>query len=282
MSTLRDIRTRLRSVENIKKITDAMEKVAAVQLRRAQGKAEQSRPYISKIKEIIEKLSTTDSMHPLFEHREVQKTGLVIISADRGLSGSYNTNILTTADNFLKKYTPDNVELILIGKKALEYYRSKKWPIRHEVTGWGGKLSFHQIKIFATQLVHWFLERDFDEIWLIYTHNITLMNRKVILEKFLNLKKPKAEEKKTGLNNYIFEPSVDEILTEILPQYCVTRIQTALNEAFASELAARVMAMQIASKNSTDLIERLTLVKNRVRQEAITKEMLEISSGAER
>jgi len=281
MSTLRDIRTRLRSVENIKKITDAMEKVAAVQLRRAQGKAEQSRPYISKIKEIIEKLAAGDSAHPLFEHREVKKTGLVIISADRGLSGSYNTNILTTADNFLKQYSPNNIELILFGKKALEYYRSRKWPIRYESTNWGGKLSFHQIKIFTNQLVHWFLEGEFDEVWLIYTHNITLMNRKVILEKFLNLKKPKTEEK-TELLNYIFEPNVDEILAEILPQYCVTRIHTALNEAFASELAARVMAMQIASKNSTDLIESLTLVKNRVRQEAITKEMLEISSGAER
>lgn len=281
MSTLRDIRNRLRSVENIKKITEAMEKVAAVQLRRAQLRAEQSRPYISKMKEMVENLSATQFSHPLFEQREVKNTGLIIMSADRGLSGSYNYNILSTADQFLKNYNPDNVELILFGKKACEYYRSRKWRICYESDEWGGKIAFHKIKIFSNHLVDWFLEGKFDEIWLIYTHNVTLMNRQVIVDKFLNITKPNTEGQRDYLH-YVFEPSVYDIYSEILPQYCVTRIQTALNEAFASELAARVMAMQIASKNSKDLIHRLTLIKNRVRQESITKEMLEISSGSQR
>jgi F-type H+-transporting ATPase subunit gamma len=280
MNTLRDIRRRLKSVENIKKITDAMGRVAAARLHRAQTKAEQSIPYISKMKEILENLALGDFTHPLLEQREVKKTGLVVISADRGLSGAYNTNILSTADNFLKKYSKDQIELILLGRKAIDYYRRRSWKVRYQKIGWGEKTTFHEIKNLTSQLVSGFLAGELDEIWLIYTHYISVMNRKVIVEKFLNIGKPHPE-KKTGFLNYIFEPSAAEIFAEILPRYSVTRIQTALYEAYASELAARILAMRMASKNSEEMIDRLTLVRNKVRQSGITKEMIEISSGAE-
>lgn len=279
MSSLRDIRSHLRSIENIKKITDAMERVAAARLRRAQAQAEQSRPYISKLKQIVEQLAS-EFNHPLFKQREIKKTGLIVITADKGLSGSYNTSVLLAADQFLKKYTQDNIELILFGRKALDHYQRKKWPVRHQTVEWGGKISVHEIKLLSDHLVKWFLTGEFDEIWLIYTHYITIMNKKIVVEKFLNIEKPPAE--KAGMDpNYIFEPDPEEILAGILPRYCGTRIQTALYEAYASELAARIMAMRSASKNSEDLISRLTLVRNKIRQGAITKEMIEISAGAE-
>lgn len=280
MSTLRDIRNRLRSAENIKKITDAMERVAAARLRRAQAKAEQSRSYTSSLKEVLENLAAAESSHPLFEQRQVKKIGLVVITADRGLSGSYNTNLLSAADKFLKNYRADQIELIVLGRKAIDYYRRKNWQVRYQLAEWGGKITFHDIKVFSNQLVNWFLAGEFDEIWLIYTHYINIMNNKILVEKFLNIGKP-TTEKPTAYLDYIFEPSLEEILAELLPRYCVTRIQSALNEAYASELASRIMAMRAASKNSEEMIDTLTLMRNKMRQRDITREMIEISSGAE-
>lgn len=278
MTNLRDIRNRLRSVENIKKITNAMERIAGARLRRAQTRAEQSHPYITKLKEILENLASTNYSHPLFEQREVKKTGFIVISADRGLSGSYNQNILSSADHFLKKYTPDNIELILLGRKAIEHYRGSKWTTHHQLREWGGKITLDEIKQLTDQLVDWFLSGRFDEIWLSYTHYITVMRREVIIEKFLNIGTIQSD-KKPSYANYIFEPGPEEVIAEILPRYCFTRLQTALYEAYASELAARVVAMQMASKNSENMIEDLTLIRNKVRQEGITREIIEVSSA---
>lgn len=276
MSNLRDIRRRLQAVENIKKITDAMERVAAARLRRAQAQAEQSRPYITKMKEILGKLAATEYSHPLFEQREVKKTALIVVAADRGLSGSYNSTILTKADKFLKNYTPENMELILFGRKGIDHYRRKHWPISDEFKEWGGKISFHEIQVFMDKLVNDYLSEKYDEIWLIYTHYISVMNREVICEKFLNIEKIETDKKQP---NYIFEPNPTEIYSDILPRYCVTRLQTALHESYASELAARIVAMQTASKNSKEMISDLTQVRNKVRQEGITREIIEISSS---
>lgn len=286
MNSLRDIRQRLRSVENIKKITDTMERVAAARLRNAQSQAEQSRPYILKLRHILEKVAASDVTHPFFEPREVKKIGVVIFSSERGLSGSYNANIFSTADRFLKDYSRDQVELILLGRKAGDYYRNKQWVIKQQINQLVEKRVLEEIKSFSNHLVHWYLNREFDEIWLVYTHYISVMNRKVQIEKFLNIRKKQLknsleEEEKKQVFNYIFEPNPEEILAEILPRYCFTRIETALYEAYASELGARIVAMQTASKNSKEMITELTLVKNKTRQRDITREMIEISTGAE-
>jgi F-type H+-transporting ATPase subunit gamma len=282
MATLRDIRKRIRSVENIKQITRAMEMVAAARLRKAQAKAEQAQPYASKMRQILENLATASSefTHPLYQQREVKKTGLVVIAADRGLCGSYNTNIFQTADRFLKQAGQDKVELIAVGRKAVEYYRRRKWTIKKRVPEWGGKITFQQTKNLTHELVDWFISGELDEIWLAYTHFISIPSRKVVLEKFLKIEKPKTEGKQV-ITDYIFEPDPVEIYAEILPRYCVTKIQTVLAEAFASELAARMISMGAATQNAEEMIENLTLVRNKVRQAAITKEMLEITSGAE-
>lgn len=279
MSTLREIRKRLRSVENIKQITKAMEMVAAARLRRAQAKAEQSRPYILKMKDILENLaSSSDCKHPLLEQRAVKKIGVFIIGADRGLCGSYNANIFSAADKFLKNYTPDTAELILMGRKAEEYYKHRPWKIRYQVDEEGEKQGVQQVKTLANQLVSWFLLRDFDEIWIVYTHFISIMSRKVMVEKFLNIGAP---PKKKMTLSYIFEPSPEEIFAEILPRYCMGKLRTVFDESYASELAARIISMRTATKNAEEMIYTLTLTRNKVRQAGITKEMLEIITGAE-
>lgn len=278
MTSLRDIRQKIHTAENIKKITQAMERVAAVHLRRAQKKAEQSAPYAKKIKELLDQLVVHKVKNPLFDQKTVKKTGLVVIAADKGLSGNYNTNILNATDNFLKKYEPKNIELLIIGKKAFEHYRRSKWKIFHQIEEWGGKITHEEIKSFSSQLVNWFLDTTFDEIWLIHTHYVSIMKRTIVVEKFLNIVTTSSEN--TKHLNYILEPCGAEILEEILPRYISTRIQTALDESYAAELAARIVAMQAATKNSEEMIERLELAKNKRRQRDITREMIEISNGA--
>lgn len=276
MSSLRDIRQRLRSIENIKKIADAMERVAAARLKKAQAQAEQSRPYVKKMQEVLENLAASEFTHPLFEERKVKKTGLIVIAADKGLSGSYNGNILHASDRFLSNYNPGTVELLLFGRKAIEYYNSKKYPIKHEKSDWGGKLNFQEISKFVKGLTENFLLGSLDEVWIIYTHYVNVMTREVKCEKYLNIGKPKGEQKGRKFD-YIFETDPVQIYSELLPFYLTTRLQTALHESYASELAARIVAMQTASKNSENIIEDLTLVRNKVRQEMITREIIEIS-----
>lgn len=283
MSSLRDLRRRIRSTEHIKQITKTMEMVAGARLRRAQAKAEQARPYAAKMNQMVENLAQNDDaeQHPLFAKREIKKTGVVVVAADRGLCGSYNTHIFNVTDRFLKNYTKDNVELILLGRKAVGHYRHRHWKIKHELSEWGGKITFAEIKNLTNQLVDWFLDGELDEIWIVYTHYINVFSRNTVIEKFLNIESPKKADNTPKLD-YIYEPDAKEIFDDILPRYCISRIQTALNEAYASELAARIVSMRAATKNADEMITRLTLKRNKIRQAGITKEMIEIVSGQQR
>lgn len=281
MATLREIRNRLRSVENIKQITKAMEMVAAARLRRAQMKAEQMNPYAAKLKEMLENLAISHANHPLFLQRPVKKTGIVIIAADKGLCGSYNNNIFLKANKLLKEYKENEVELFVVGQKAINHYQNKKWRIDYQKPMVGEHITLSQIKTLTNQLVNGFLEGLMDEVLLVYTHYINVFSRKVVVEKFLNIGRIESEEKNKHPIAYIFEPSPTKIYAEILPRYCLTKIQHIFYEAYASELAARIVSMKTAHKNADDLINKLTLTRNKVRQASITKEMLEITSGAE-
>jgi len=280
--SLREIRHRLRAVGNIQQITTAMEMVASARLRKAQTKAEQARPYIRQIRQILEKVSsaTGNFSHPFFQHREVTKTAVVIVAGDRGLCGPYNSNVFNAADRFLSPYTHDQVELILIGQKAIDYYRLKKWPIGETIAHWGGKISFAEIKDFASTLIHRFSIHELDEIWLVYTQFQNLLHREVRVEKFLNIERPKETNENTAYAlDYIYDPNIEEIYAQILPRYCMAKMETVLDEAYASELAARIFSMKAASKNAEEMIEDLTLLHNKTRQANITKEMLEITSN---
>ncbi len=252
MATLREIHRKLHSVVNIEKITQAMEMVAASRLRKAQARAEMSRPYTRKLKEILDKIisASTDLEHPLIAKREPGKICLIVIAGDRGLCGAYNYTVFSTAEKMLKKYKPEEVDLIPIGRKTADYFSNKRWKIRDKITDWGGKISYPQIEAFTKKLIQQFLNEEIDEVWLIYTHYISIAARKVMVEKLLNIENLQTE--KGVASNYIFEPDPDTIFAEILPRYCVTKVQTALHEAYASELAARIFSMRAATKNAEE------------------------------
>lgn len=284
MATLREIRRKLHSVENIKKITQAMEMVAASRLRRAQAKAEMSRPYFFQLQKILHQLISEkhDFSHPLINKREVKKIGIVVIAGDRGLCGGYNHNVFSTAEKMLKKYLSSQISLTLIGRKTIDFFGGKNWPISERIAEWGGKMTYAQLQKLTEGLINQYLMGELDEIWLIYTHYISISARMVKVDKLLNIEfdTPSQPESKSS-SNTIFEPHISEIFAEILPRYCMTKIQSALHESYASELAARIFSMRAATKNAEEMIEKLTLIRNKVRQSSITKELLEITSSAE-
>lgn len=284
MATLREIRRQLHSVKNIEKITQAMEMVAASRLRRAQIKAEMSRPYFFKLKELLYRLISmaSDLIHPLIQQREEKKIGLVVIAADRGLCGAYNQNIFSATERFLQNYNLEQVELILFGRKAIDYFSRKQWKIQKKILGWGGKITYQQVEELTQDLINQYLNLKTDAIWLIYTHYINLASRKVLINKLLSIDiNEETIGEKSSLFNYIFEPDALKIFTEILPRYCFAKVQSALNEAYASELAARIFSMRAATKNAEEMIEKLTLIRNKVRQAGITRDLLEITACVE-
>ena len=283
MPSLRDIRRRIKSVSGTQQITKAMEMVAAARLRKAQSRTESSRPYALKMQSMLDNLTkaSADIVHPLFEKREVKKVALVIISSDRGLCGSYNSNIIRGADGFLKRYEKEKILLITIGKKGYIYYSKRPWGIRLKYLNLGGNLILSHVKKITNDLVNLYLSGEVDEIYFLYTKFISAMTHRITLEKFLNIESQIEKEKKKAYLEFIFEPGPEKIFSNLLPNYCMTKVQMALAESFASEHSSRMISMGAATKNAEEMIEHLTLVRNKLRQASITKEMLEITTSAE-
>lgn len=281
MPSLRDIRRRIRSVESTKQITKAMELVAAARLRRAQTRVESARPYGLKMQQMLESLAGAAAglKHPLFEERQVKSTLLVVVSADRGLCGSYNSNILRTANRYLAEMPRDSVRLGLIGKKSVSFFKKKPYPIAFKIEQTGGKADLALVRNLANDITAMFQSGEVDEVKLLYTKFISISSSKVMVERFLPIEKPGDGG---GSNiDYIFEPDAGRIFGDLVPRYCLTKILMALLEAFASEFGQRMMAMGNATRNADEMIENLTLVRNKARQATITKELLDIVGGAE-
>jgi F-type H+-transporting ATPase subunit gamma len=281
LPSLRDIRRRIKSVESTKQITKAMEMVAAAKLRRAQTRVESARPYGLKMQQMLESLAGAAAglNHPLFEERPVKTTLLVVISADRGLCGSYNSNILRTANRFLKEMPKDSVRLGLIGKKAVTFFKKRPVPIAFKIDQTGGKADLALVRNLANDITAMFQSGEVDEVKLLYTRFITISSSKVMIERFLPIEKPSDTD---NINtDYIFEPDAASIFGDLVPRYCLTKVLMALLEAFASEFGQRMIAMGNATRNADEMIENLTLVRNKARQATITKELLDIVGGAE-
>ncbi len=283
MATLRDLRKRIKSVQGTQQITKAMEMVAAAKLRQAQARVESSRPYATKMQALLDNLTKASASltHPLFEKREVKKVGLVVITSDRGLCGSYNNNVIHEADKFLKACEKDKVVLIIIGRKGYTYYLKRPWEIKQKYLSLGGDLNLAQVKNITNDLVNLFLSKEVDEIHFIYTKFFSAVTHRVTTEKFLNIESQVKAEDRVSYVDYIFEPNPQEIFASLLPNYCMTRVQMALTESFASEHGSRMISMGAATKNAEEMIEHLILVMNKLRQASITKEMLEITTGSE-
>jgi F-type H+-transporting ATPase subunit gamma len=283
MATLRDLRRRIKSVQGTQQITKAMEMVAAARLRKSQAKVESSRPYSSKMQFMLDNLTRASASldHPLFEKREIKKAGVVVVTSDRGLCGSYNHNIIASTEKFIKSYQPQQVMLIPIGKKGYTYYSKRARPIAMQYLNLGAMLDLAQVRAITNDLVNLFLSHEVDEIYFVYTKFLSAVSHRVTTEKFLNIESRTKPDETNVQVDYIFEPSPEKIFSSLLPSYCMTRVQMILAEAFASEHATRMISMGAATKNAEEMIGDLTLVMNKLRQATITKEMLEITTGAE-
>ena len=282
MATLREIKRRIKSVETTRQITKAMQMVAAAKLRRAQARVEAARPYGLKMQQMLESLAgaATSLNHPLFEERKINTTLLVVISADRGFCGSYNSNLVRAAMRYLKESPRDSVKLGLIGKKAVDFFKKRPYPIAIRVPHTGGRVDMQMIRNLANDISRSYERREVDEVRLLYTQFISTTRYNLTLEKFLPIEKPTGADEEMP-SQYIFEPSAAEIFASLVPRYCLTKLLSAHLEAFASEFGSRMIAMSNATNNAEDMIEHLTLFRNKARQAAITKELLDIVGGAE-
>lgn len=281
--SLRDLKRRIKSVQSTKQITRAMEMVAAAKLRRAEQRLRATRPYASKIRDMLANLSAAAGSvdHPLLESRpDGGRTAIIFFSADRGLAGSFNVNLIRDAERTLRKMNPDDVRLIMVGKKGNDYFRRRKYPIVARYLDAMGGLDVKAAEEIAQIATDLFLSGEVNKVVLLYQAFISTMTYKITWETLLPIAAPAAAEGAMQ-TDYIFEPGPAEILGALLPRFLTTRVLIAMAESQTSEQGSRMISMGSATKNAGELISALTLKANRARQAAITKELAEIVGGAE-
>jgi F-type H+-transporting ATPase subunit gamma len=277
------IRRRIRGIKNIQQITKAMEMVAAVRYARTRSAAENARPYVTKLQEVMANLrqSMTSIEHPLFARREVRKIWCVLITGDRGLCGTYNMNIIGEANRFAEAQAPRHIEWFIIGKKGHDALKRKGYPIKAFFPIGSGELSQPDMRNLINDLIHGYEAREVDEVHLLFTQFVTVLTHRPTQVKILPLEgAPNRGEDKVQAD-FIFEPSAQEIITSLAPLFIETQIFHAIIESFVSEQAARMVSMRNATDNADEIIRDLTLRYNKARQASITKELIDIVSGAE-
>jgi F-type H+-transporting ATPase subunit gamma len=281
LATLRDIRRRIRSIQSTAQITKTMKMVSAAKLRRAQTAVESARPYATQLREVLGNLAgaSGDVLHPVFARREVRSRTVVLVTSDRGLCGAFNTNLIRAAEDRIREAgTPTS--LILIGKKANDYFRRRSVPIVARKTDLGGKADWKFAEELSRTILARFLSGEADEVDLVYTHFRSALSRNIVVDAYLPLGWNEGEGGRPA-RDYLFEPAPAAILARIVPYFLAMRLFMALAESAASEHGARMIAMGSATKNANELIQDLTLHMNRTRQATITREIVEIVAGAE-
>ena len=285
MASLKTIRHRIGSVKNIQKVTRAMKMVAAVRLRRAQLNMEQARPYAHRLQEVLRDLlpAIDRRLHRLLEVREPVHVGVVVITGDRGLCGSFNSNILRRATAILQDYQDKEIKIICVGRKGRDFFRKQPYPIIGEYTRFWKELNFgHAISI-VDQITELYLRLDLDKVILIYNEFKNVVRQEVITQPFLPLVLGE-EDRELGAVDYgefLFEPSQELIVNSLIPRHLNVQMWQALLESNAAEQAARMTAMGAATDNASDMLTNLTREYNKARQASITKELLDIVGGAE-
>ena len=290
MPNLLDIRRRIKSVKNTQQITKAMKMVSAARLRRAQDRVVTARPFANKMTEVLGELAkrtSEDFHHPLLDLRGDQRYVLALITSDKGLCGAFNTNLTKAAQAFMRDNSDKSVELVAIGRKGRDFFRNRRATIVAEYLGLAGKdrVEFSEAQEVAQSLIQLYTEdTGIDKVFLIYNEFKSVLTQRVVLEQLLPIARTKEEEAdaKTPRTfvDYIYEQPPEELFGALLPRLIETQIFRALLESVASEHGARMTAMDSASKNASELIDSLTLNMNRVRQAAITNEIIEVVSGA--
>jgi len=285
MATLRDIRRRIKGVQNTEQITKAMKMVAAAKLRRAQENVISARPYARKISGLVNHLLTDElsGTNELLLNRQTKKVLVVVLTSDRGLCGAFNTNILKEAVRLIQEdLIPQqlNYSLFCIGKKGFDFFRKRDYEITGNALGVFGHLKFTDALSISSEMISGYLKGDFDKIVVVYNEFKSVVRQEIVREQYLPISFDNGEKVKQSTTDYIFEPGQKEIIDSLLPKHLQSQMWRILLESNASEFGARMTAMDNASTNAKDLIRSLKITYNKARQAAITKEILEVVSGA--
>jgi F-type H+-transporting ATPase subunit gamma len=284
MASLKDLRRRIRATKSMQQIFKAMEMVAAAKLRRAQQRAQAASPYAAKISAMLANLSgaAAELEHPLFKVREVRTTALVLITADRGFAGAYNTAILRVAEQRLKAAAPGSIQCVVVGRKGRDYLRRRGYPVLAAHTDLPGEASLELARRITNDLTERFIAGEVDRVEILYTHFVNAIVRRVLTATFLPIGTGIGSGDATSAaGSAIFEPDAESIFAELLPRYATAMLYASMADALASEHSARMVAMGSARKNAGELVDALTLTRNRMRQAAITREISELVGGAE-
>jgi F-type H+-transporting ATPase subunit gamma len=294
MANLLDIRRRIKSVKNTQQITKAMKMVSAAKLKRAQERAVSARPFATKMAEVLTGLAThagEDFNHPLLDARGDERYLLVLVTADKGLAGAFNANLTKAAQAFINEHADKSVEILAVGRKGRDFFRRRGVEIVGEYIGLTGKgrIDHAEALEVARDVMRRFIEDSaLDKVFVIFNEFRSVISQRVVVEQILPVSRTEEEETDEGSDaahqqsfvEYIYEQPPEEIFTQLLPRLVETQIYRALLESVASEQGARMTAMDSASKNAGELIQSLTLNMNRIRQASITREIIEIVSGA--
>jgi F-type H+-transporting ATPase subunit gamma len=283
MATLRDIQRRIRSVQSTQKITKAMKLVAASKFRRAQERILAARPYATKMRELLAGLGgqAGDEPQPLLTRRETGRKRLVIITADKGLCGAFNSNILRESLRFLRGAAEASVTLVVVGKKARDFYRRRQFTVKSEMLGIFDRLAYSHAQELAGGLMQDYLAGDVDEVHLMYNEFRSVAVQHPVSQQLLPIEAESGGDDAGPKEEYPYEPGPEAILASLLPRHVTVQVYRALMESAAGEYGARMTAMEAASKNAREMIHLLTIQYNKARQERITKELLDIVGGAE-
>ena len=276
-----DLRRRIRSVKNTQQITKAMKMVAAAKLRRAQERMMAARPYSAALRQVLASVSTRVEVekHPLLAVREQEnKVLLLIVTADRGLCGAFNTNIIRAAQNAIAERGWQDIHLTTIGRKAGDFFKRRNLPLKKQVTLLQA-LAPEVVRDIAQSLIADFVSGEFDAVYVLYNEFKSIIAQRVALDRLLPLERPEVDLTVPAIE-YLYAPGPEQILGELLPKHIEFQLYRVLLESAAAEQGARMTAMEAATKNASDMISHLTLTYNRIRQASITKEIIEIVSGA--
>lgn len=287
MANLKEIRSRIASIDSTRQITSAMKMVSAAKLRRAQDAITQMRPYAQKLQEILQNLSGSldVSENPYAAIREEKKVLIVAINSNRGLCGAFNNNVIKAAKTLIEQHKGARIQVLSIGKKAYDAFRKTDY-----ITGVGypkepfriyEDLNFQDASAICEIIMDKFAHAHLDKVYLIYNSFKNAAVQELNVEQFLPIVPPETDENNTSINDYIFEPSKEEIVTELIPKSLKTQFYKAILDSHAGEHGARMTAMHKATDNATDILKELKLKYNKARQAAITNEILEIVAGAE-
>jgi F-type H+-transporting ATPase subunit gamma len=281
MPSLLDIRRRIRSVKNTQQLTKAMKTVSAAKLRRAQERVFSARPYADQLKKVLANLTrrVEEISHPLLEIRPEQRILFIVVTADRGLCGAFNSNITRTALGFIREHSGQEIKVVAVGRKGRDFFRRRGIPIRSEFVNIFSRLNYGNAKDIAENVTQAYADGEVDAVYILYNEFKSVIQQRIVVEKVLPLSRIETETSEPQ-TDYIFEQSPQEIFNRMLPRYIEIQIYRALLESAAAEHGARMASMDTASRNAGEMIDSLTLNMNRIRQAAITREIIEVVSGA--